>query len=209
MSERATLRSGGIIGIAWVLIAFGAIFLGSGSRPTEFLELVASGLSLWWVVSLWSYMRSHESGSGGLSTLFLVGWTIALTVEVISYAIGAMQAARPQDSLAIGTYVNNSREFLNLASNIPLAAALIGAGLAMWVRHAFPRWIAALGLITGLAMFSLSLPLVVDLSLLTDTGVIFALTQLAFVIWLISVSIVMILKSSGALQKADGSATTV
>lgn len=61
-----------------------------------------------------------------------------------------------------------------------------------------PPWIGYLGLIAAAGQLTLILPIIVDSSLFTDTGIVFAVAQLVFVVWLLSVSVAMLTRSAKA-----------
>jgi hypothetical protein len=196
MSERLALRSGGFCGIVYVLLAFGAVTFASGSRIGEFMLEVSVLPALWWVVALRSHLNRSEGGPGGLSMLFLVGYVLAGALALAQSANNALLAIRPPSSTAIVAYVNDIDSFLGIASDVPLAAAVMAAGLSILATAALPRWIGILGLIAGVGQLVLTLPLIVDSSLLTDTGAVFAVAQLIFVVWLLSVCIAMGIRST-------------
>jgi hypothetical protein len=198
MSERLSLRSGGLCGIAYVALAFGAVTFASGSRLGEFLLQLSILPALWWVVALRSHLNRGEGGPGGLSMLFLVGYVLAGALALVQSANNAFLAVRPPNSASIVAYVNDFDSFLGIASDVPLAAAVMAAGLSILATTALPRWIGFLGLIAAAGQLILILPIVVDSGLFTDTGVVFAIAQLIFVVWLLSVSIAMLTQSARA-----------
>ena len=205
MSDRMALRSGGIAGIVYILLAFGAVTFASGSRLGEFLLQLSAVPGLWWVVALSGYLRKREGGMGGLSTLFLIGYLVSGAVFYLQTANNAMLAARPPSSAATVTYLNDVDSFIGIASYFPLATALIGAGLSMLTSGAMPRWIGALALAAAVGQLLITLPIIVDSNLFTDSGPVFAVAQLVLVVWLLSVAIAMLLKSSGRMAPARDS----
>ncbi len=72
---------------------------------------------------------------------------------------------------------------------------------------AMPRWIGALALVAALGQLLITLPIIFDGSLFSDSGPIFALAQLIFVVWLFSVTISMLLKSCGRLTSSLATAS--
>jgi hypothetical protein len=196
MSERLALRSGGLCGIAYVVLAFGAVTFASGSRLGEFLLQLSIVPALWWVVALRGHLNRGEGGPGGLSMLFLVGYVLAGALALAQSANNALLAVRPPNSASIVAYVNDFDSFLGIASDVPLAAAVMAAGLSILATAALPRWIGFLGLIAAAGQLILILPIVVDSGVFTDTGVVFAIAQLIFVVWLLSVSIAMLTRSA-------------
>jgi hypothetical protein len=204
MSERLTLRSGGLCGIAYVLIAFGAVTFASGSRVGEFMLQVSVLPALWWVVALRGYLNRSENGPGGLSMLFLIGYVLAGALGLVQSANNALLAVRPPSSAAMVSYINDFDTFVGITSDIPLGAAVLAAGLSILATAALPRWIGVVGLIAAAGQLVLVLPIVVDSNLFTDTGAVFAVAQLVLVVWLLSVSIAMLLRSSRDLPQVSG-----
>lgn len=196
MSERLALQSGGLCGIAYVVLAFGAVTFASGSRLGEFLLQLSVLPALWWVVALRGHLNRGEGGPGGLSMLFLVGYVLAAALALAQSANNALLAIRPPSSASIVGYVNDFDTFLGIASDVPLAVAVLAAGLSIATTAALPRWIGVLGLIAAAGQLLLVLPIVVDSSLFTDTGPGFAVAQLVFVVWLLSVAIAMLIRSA-------------
>lgn len=202
MSEKLALRSGGLCGIAYVLLAFGAVTFASGSRVGEFLLQLSVLPALWWVVALRGHLNRGEGGPGGLSMLFLVGYVLAGGLTLAQSANNALLAVRPPSSASIVAYVNDFDTFLGIASDVPLAAAVLAAGLSILTTAALPRWIGILALIAAAGQLMLILPIIVDSSLFTDTGTVFAVAQLVFVVWLLSAAIAMLIRSAARVAPA-------
>ena len=201
MSDATQLRSGGIAGIVFILLAFGAVTFASGSRTGEFMLQLSSLPALWFTIAVWVYLRQREGGAGGLAMLFLVGSLVSDAVFVIVSANNAMLAARHASPATIA-YLNDADTFIAIASYFPLAAGLVGAGLSILASRAMPVWIGALALLAGLGQLAITLPVIANSSLFSDSGPIFALAQLVYVVWLFSVAIAMLLKSTGPLTSA-------
>jgi hypothetical protein len=195
MSERLTLQSGGICGIGYVLLAFGAVTFASGSRVGEFLLQISVLPALWWVIALRGHLNRAEGGQGGLSMLFLVGYVLAGALALVQSANNALLAVHPPTA-PIAAYVNDFDSFLGIASDVPLGAAILAAGLSILATAALPRWIGILALVAGAGQLLLTLPIITNTTFFTDAGIGFAIAQLVFVVWLLSVSIAMLIRSS-------------
>lgn len=195
MSERMVLRSGGVSGILYILLAFGAVTFASGSRVGEFMLQLSVVPGLWWVVALSGYLRQREGGIGLPSTLFLVGYVVADAVFFLQTANNALLAAHPLSSAATVTYLNGVNSFIGIASDFPLATALAAAGLSILISRAMPGWVGLLALAAAAGQLLITLPIVSDSSIFTDSGLVFAVAQLILVVWLLSVAILMLLKS--------------
>jgi hypothetical protein len=208
MSEGRLLRSGGLCGIAYVLVAFGAVTFASGSRLGEFLLQLSILPALWWVVALRGHLNRGEGGPGGFSMLFLVGYLLAGALALAQSANNALLAVKPPNSASIVAYVNDLDSFLGIASDVPLAAAIMGAGSSILATGSLPRWIGYLGLVGAAGQLTLIVPLIVDSSLFTDTGIVFAVAQLVLVVWLLSVSIAMLTSSAKAQISSTREAET-
>jgi hypothetical protein len=134
--------------------------------------------------------------------LFLVGYVLAGALALAQSANNALLAVRPPSSAAIVAYINEVDSFLGIASDVPLAAALMGAGGSVLATGALPRWTGVLGVIAGAGQLVLILPIIRDSSLFTDTGAVFAVAQLVFVVWLLSTSIAMLIRSRSQMAPA-------
>ena len=203
MSEKLVLKSGGVAGIAYVLVAFGAVTFASGTRVGEAMLQLSVIPTLWWVVSLQRHLGKKE---GALAMLFLVGYVLGGALVLAQSANNALLAIQPP-SAQVTAYVNNYDTFLGLASDAPGAVAIMAAGLAILLSRALPRWVGALGVVAGAGQLLLVAPLVANASFFGDSGTGFAVAQVVYVVWLLAVSVAMVLAKPGQerqLAPAEG-----
>jgi hypothetical protein len=192
MSERIALITGGIAGILMVLIGFGAVTVASGTRAGEFVLMLSIPPGLWQTVVLYKFLNRREPGLGALAMLYLIGSVIGGTIFAISANHGWL-AARLSGSPSTLAALNDLDMYWNLISNFPGSAGTAALGLSILASHALPRWIGIVALVLGIGGLLLALPLITDSSVFADQGPVFTTFQLVNVIWLLSLSVVMVL----------------
>jgi hypothetical protein len=202
MSERLALVTGGICGILMVLLGFGGVTFASGTRVGEYVLMLSTAPGLWQTVVLYKFLTRRERGLGALAMLYLVGSVIGGTLFAISANHGWL-AARLTGSPSTLASLNVLDTYWNLISNFPGSAGTAALGLSILVSAALPRWIGIVAVLLGFGGLLLTLPLIVDSSVFNDQGPVFIAFQLVNVVWLLSLSVAMVLKSRSLASSRD------
>ena len=155
------------------------------------LFLLGSGVFLWFLGSLRSFLLRAERGTGRLATVAFgagVASTV-ITVVALAFQIGLATAAKDAGQPAVvATMVA-----LFTVANLPLAVMLTAVAVTSFRTKAFPRWLGWLSAAAAVAQLIPALGIVLSSGPLAPDGWLAAyLPYPLYAVWLAAATVVMI-----------------
>ena len=119
----------------------------------EYLKILGFVLLVVFATRLWAILRSHDGGSGWLSTLALGGVLLFVVLSLAGIApllAGTYRAAHNGMDTALYVALMDVRNVPTFMGFFVGALFLIPTGIVMVWTRAFPRWLGWIGIILGL-----------------------------------------------------------
>lgn len=210
MDERTEERIGAASGIAMVIIgAVAELFERAPETAADFVThraavltqgmvfLLGSAVALWFLAALRGYLLRYEGGGGRLSSLVLAAGVAWVSVNLIAQAFQIGLADDPSGGAPFAL-IRIAMAIFTIA-NLPLAVSLVAVAVVSLRYHAFPAWLAWLGLGAAVAQALLWLSTVLDSGPLAPNGWLSFVLYPFFLIWLVPTSVVMMRRAGASI----------
>ena len=211
MADPRWERLGAATGIVFVFLTLLALFIGGqpGAAPDvvqyfvdnrgrllvqTFLAGLASIFFLWFLGSVWSYLRAAEGGSGQLSAVAFAGGILTMVFLMFSLTVTYALA----DRLAELSPPDTSRAFYALvieASDLvffPVVAFTGASALVILRTKSLPRWLGWLGAVVAVLSLSRGTAFFVESGPFSSAGVLEIVAVMAFILWILLTSILLV-----------------
>jgi hypothetical protein len=209
MADPRWERLGAATGIVFVLLTLLALFIGGQPAPDvvqyfidnrgrllvqSFLAGLASIFFLWFLGSVWSYLRAAEGGTGRLSAVAFAGGILTMVFLMLSLTVTYALA----DRMAELSPPDTSRAFYALviqASDLtffPVVAFTGASALVILRTKALPAWLGWLGIVVAVLSLSRGTAFFVESGPFSSAGVLESVAIMAFLLWLLLMSILLV-----------------
>jgi hypothetical protein len=211
MADPRWERLGAATGIVFVLLTLLALIIGAGpgadedivpyfvdNRQRELAQTFLAGLAsiffLWFLGSVWSYLRAAEGGSGRLSAVAFAGGIVTMVILLFSLTVNTALA----DGMAQNADPGTSRAFYALviqASDLtffPLVAFTGASALVILRTKALPAWLGWLGIVVAVLSLSRGTAFFVEVGPFSSAGMLENVGIMAFMLWLLLMSILLV-----------------
>lgn len=211
MADPRWERLGAATGIVFVVLSVLALFIGGqpGAAPDvvqyfidnrgrllvqSFLAGLASIFFLWFLGSVWSYLRAAEGGTGRLSAVAFAGGILTMGLLMFSLVVSYALA----DRMAELSLPDTSRAFYALvveASDLvffPVVAFTGASALVILRTKALPGWLGWLGIVVAVLSLSRGTAFFVESGPFSSAGVLESVAIMAFLLWLLLMSILLV-----------------
>jgi hypothetical protein len=211
MSDPRWERLGAATGIAFVFLSPLALIIGAGpgadedvvpyfvdNRQRELAQTFLAGLGsiffLWFLGSVWSYLRAAEGGTGRLSAVAFAGGIVTIVILLFSLTVNTALA----DGMAQNADPGTSRAFYALviqASDLtffPLVAFTGASALVILRTKALPAWLGWLGIVVAVLSLSRGTAFFVEVGPFSSAGMLENVGIMAFMLWLLLMSILLV-----------------
>jgi hypothetical protein len=211
MADPRWERLGAATGIVFVVLTVLALFIGGqpGAAPDmvqyfvdnrgrllvqTFLAGLASIFFLWFLGSVWSYLRAAEGGTGRLSAVAFAGGILTMGLLmfslVVSYALADRMAelAPPDTSRSFHALVATASDLVFS----PVVAFTGASALVILRTKALPGWLGWLGIVVAVLSLSRGTAFFVESGPFSSAGVLESVAIMAFLLWLLLMSILLV-----------------
>jgi hypothetical protein len=211
MADPRWERLGAATGIVFVFLSFLALIIGAGpgadedivpyfvdNRQRELAQTFLAGLAsiffLWFLGSIWSYLRAAEGGTGRLSAVAFAGGIVTMVILLFSLTVNTALA----DGMAQNADPGTSRAFYALviqASDLtffPMVAFTGASALVILRTKALPAWLGWLGAVVAVLSLSRGTAFFVESGPFSSAGMLENVGIMAFMLWLLLMSILLV-----------------
>ena len=160
--------------------------------------LVAFGIFLliFWVAALANAARRALNGPNGLVTVIVVGATVALGLELVATAVANVEVLRIGELGAGGVHFFFALNYvLGAVGLFGTAALVLGVSLVVLQTGFLPRWLGPAGLVLTVALLVAGAGVA---TLGNTVGVISLVSFLAWAVWVVAISVLMLVRSTAA-----------
>jgi hypothetical protein len=176
-----------------------------------YLSGLALAFGLWFLGSLRSFLRAAEGGTGRLSAVafgagLLSGAMALAATSVVSAA--AFRVAGTQGSEAVMRAMFDLFSMASAMLWFPIAVWAAATGVVIWRTGALPQWFAQISLLAALAFLVAATSLYVDSGFLAAGGVYQFIAFVAFGLWVLVTSILLVQRVGKGPEMAPAPATS-
>jgi hypothetical protein len=166
----------------------------------------SAGAYLWFFGSLRSFLLRAEGGNATLSTIAFGAGIVSAGMQMIfqSFQVALALASSGRVEATLAGLFGSVLWALSVIAYIPLAVMLAAVAVVSLRNRAFPPWVGWLSTFVALSHVLMSVGLVAGSGPLVPGGVLTYTLYAVLLVWLVTVTTIMVVKSGGARLEASG-----